>query len=1154
VVAVLVTRDPGPWFETVLQGWARQDYAELSILVLVSGGTTDPTPLVARHLPTAFVRRLDEDRGFGAAANHAASMVEGAAFFLLCHDDCAPDPGAVHAMVEESFRSNAGMVTPKMVRFDDPSVLLHVGMGADKTGALVERVAIGEVDHGQHDAVRDVFVAPGGFTLIRADLFRELGGYDAGIVAMGEDLDLSWRVQVAGARVVVAPAARVRHLEELAGGRRRVAEPDGSPAPPLQVLERRHELRTVLKCYGVFHLARVLPQLVVLAVAEIFAALVVGDRARVGAVVGAFGWNFAHRGELRRLRKQLRGQRVLPDGEVRRLQVSGSARLSTYASRLAHQGFEVAHGLAPATEDGAEAGRADDEPLLTGSVGAAFSEDTDFDELDDLGRRAGRDRFGRRRRRPVLATGRSRLVLGLVAAVVLVIGSRQLLSGGLPLLGQFARPLDWGGTWGRLFAAHQPGGVGSGAPASPAFGVLGLLGTVLVASMGLTRTVAVLGCLPVGAFGLARLLRPFGSPRARVVGAVAYLGLTLPYDAIAQGRWDGLVAYAATPWVLLRLARASGLPPYGDGPRFSGWRATAAGEVVVLGAIEAVCLGFAPAMSLVVLLCGAGVVVGSLLVGGAGPAARAAAVAGGATVAAALLCLPWTLAGLAAGHGGLALLGLPGAAAAAPTFTTLLRFDVGPAGSSPFSWLLLASGLLSLVLARKSRLAWAGRFWTVGLGAWVLALASARGDMGSFAPSVDVVLAPAAVAVAAGVGLSVAAFENDVAGYRFGWRQVVALGAMSAAAVGLVPVLSAAGDGRWGLPGSGYDQALSFTSAGAVRGGFRVLWLGDPRVLPLGGWSAGGGLAYATSEGGPPDATAIWAPADPGPAAGIADDLRLAMAGRTAHLGRLLAPDAVRYVVVLSSIAPEQGGGGGGAVYPPPYGLVSALTAQGDLLVVPSSGQGFSVFENTVYLPERAQHPGPSPSVARPVTHRRSTNAERTAGLRRRSRRSSTSTAAPASAPVGAAGWRPVLPGPPGATSYRGPLRRGTVLVAAAPAGRWRLTVGGRPAPAAVRGGVVRFTVASPGTGSLTYQGSTWVPLGAAVELAMWAVVALALLGRRRWLDWWWHPLAAARQQPPPGRARHRSASGAARPSRAGTGDGDGDPATVGEGTSVGAG
>ena len=145
-------------------------------------------------------------------------MVEGAAFFLLCHDDFALDHDAVHKLVEESFRSNAGVVSPKFVNWDDPSILLHVGMSCDKTGAVVDRILEGEVDHGQHDAVRDVFVAPGGCILVRADLFAELEGFDAGIVAMGEDLDLSWRSQVAGSRVVVAPDARVRHREAVASG------------------------------------------------------------------------------------------------------------------------------------------------------------------------------------------------------------------------------------------------------------------------------------------------------------------------------------------------------------------------------------------------------------------------------------------------------------------------------------------------------------------------------------------------------------------------------------------------------------------------------------------------------------------------------------------------------------------------------------------------------------------------------------------------------------------------------------------------------------------------------------------------------------------------------------------------------------------------
>src|SRR6202789_2381036 len=218
VVAVVVTTGSGPWLEPTLASLAAQHYEELSVLVLVTGEGSDPTERVGRILPDAFVRLLPGGPGYAAASNAALEMVEGAAFFLLCHHDCALDHDVVHNLVEESFRSNAGVVSPKFVNWDDPSILLHVGMSCDKTGAVVDRIQDGEVDHGQHDAVRDVFVAPGGCILIRADLWRELGGFDAGIIGMGEDLALSGRSQVTGSRVVVAPEARVRHREVVAGG------------------------------------------------------------------------------------------------------------------------------------------------------------------------------------------------------------------------------------------------------------------------------------------------------------------------------------------------------------------------------------------------------------------------------------------------------------------------------------------------------------------------------------------------------------------------------------------------------------------------------------------------------------------------------------------------------------------------------------------------------------------------------------------------------------------------------------------------------------------------------------------------------------------------------------------------------------------------
>ena len=110
-------------------------------------------------------------------------------------------------------------------------------------------------------------------------------------------------------------------------------------------------------------------------------------------------------------------------------------------------------------------------------------------------------------------------------------------------------------------------------------------------------------------------------------------------------------------------------------------------------------------------------------------------------------------------------------------------------------------------------------------------------------------------------------------------------------AVGLLPVLGGAVGGRWDLPSQGVEQPLAFLARPGT-GVARVLWLGDPRALPAGGWSVQPGLAYALTPEDLPDAAQVFTPAGPGPAGVVANAVRLAVAGGTVHLGRLLAPPA----------------------------------------------------------------------------------------------------------------------------------------------------------------------------------------------------------------------------------------------------------------------
>ncbi len=708
--------------------------------------------------------------------------------------------------------------------------------------------------------------------------------------------------------------------------------------------------------------------------------------------------------------------------------------------------------------------------VLTGSVGLAFSEDADFDDLDDLGHRAGRDRFGHRVRTAPLGTGRQRALVIVLALAVVAFGTRELLLGTLPTVGQLAPLPSWSATWHHLFSGWQSVGVGTTAPASPAFGVMAFAGTLLLGSMGTAQHVLLLGCIPLGALGLSRFMRPLVAPRARVVAVVCYLGLPLPYGALGTGRWDGLVAYALFPFIATRLARAGGLAPFAteEGPH---WRSTRGGQIAVLGALVALAGAFAPAVFPMVLLAALAWAAGSALVGVRTAAWRLVVTALEAVGVALVLTAPWAIGTALAGRSAVTIFGLPVAAANAPDWGEVIRFAIGPEARSPLVWLVVAAAALPLVIARGPRLTWASRLWVLAVASWVLALVTTRGDTGSFTPSESVVLAPAAFAVAAAVGLGISAFENDLGGLEFGWRQVVGVLALVGVALGLLPVAAAAADGRWGLPSAGVEQTLSFLGHPASPGVARVLWLGDPRALPVGGWSVQSGLAYSLTPEQLPDSSQVLTPAGPGPAALVGDAVRLAASGGTVHLGRLLAGAGVRYVVVLDGVSPSQVGSEPSSVSaPPPPGLLEDLFEQGDLRVVP--GQvGVQVFANAAFVPVNAARRVPLPTGSE--------------------------WAYPG--PGDVVGWRPVLSASGATGSAAGPVPEGTVYAGYAPAGSFSLDTGSHPVVRRPAFGWAAQYATGAGSATLSFTNFPYVPAAVLLEVALWAALALALLGRPRW-------------------------------------------------------
>ncbi|MHB8670677.1 MAG: hypothetical protein ACYDAD_08995, partial [Acidimicrobiales bacterium] len=784
---------------------------------------------------------------------------------------------------------------------------------------------------------------------------------------------------------------------------------------------------------------------------------------------------------IRPLRRAIREARLVPDGEVRRLQARGSAQLMAY---------------------------------LRGQILGAG----DRSGIADAGRSLGGAMWA--------AEGRGALLGWAALAIVFLVGSRRLITGGVAAVGGLVPFPSVGVLWHHATAGWRSAGLGSPAPPPTAFSLVWLLGTVLGGAMGAARTLLVLGAWPLGALGVWRLTSPLGSKRVQILSVAVYASVPLPYDALATGRWPALFAYASTPWILARLARATGLEPFGavattppiaagatpppiatpapivTGSDAAGGRRLALHEILGLGVVLALAAAFAPGIVLVALVLAVGMLGGSLVAGGRLAAWRGLRLAVGSVVAAAVLLIPWS-ATFMGGRAWSALTGPGGGALGhASGLGALIRFQTGPLGASPLGWVFLVAAALPLVVGGGWRWAWAVRLWSVALLSFGVTWAVGRGWIASGTDRPEVLLAPAAVALAVSIGLGLSAFELDLPGYRFGWRQVASAAAAAAVVLGTLPVLGAAAGGRWEQPSLDLVRSLSWMPAQARsgRGAFRVLWVGDPAVLPLDGWRLQDGLAYASSLNGPPQLTDQWAPSEPGVSGRLGRALRIAIRGDTTRLGRLLAPLGVRYVVVPERLGPARSGSPRRS---PPLVLSRALEVQADMRPVPTD-PALAVYENADWGPLVAGlTPDSSVDPSSAAARRRGADLSGAIGL-----------FGPTPFPLGVRGH---LPGPASGTSS-GASGVDRILLSEASSSHWRLHVAGQrgSAPRSTSfGWANRFAVDPAQTGTAVRLGFATPPgrrLLLVAQLGLWLwVLAILWVGRRRHLR---HTAESARSGP----------------------------------------
>ncbi|WP_127792926.1 glycosyltransferase [Agromyces sp. LHK192] len=223
VTAILVVQRGGDRLRDTIAALASQERRPDDLIVVLNDAPGAVEDEVSAAAP-GHVVRLGARASFGEAVRAADRVLEAPAgdadALWLLAEDSAPEPRALAELIAtlETERSVA-VAGPKLLRWDAPDRIAHLGRSVTRFGRTVDLVA-DELDQGQHDDLSDVLgVDPAG-VLVRHTVWRHLGGFDPGLPVADDALDFSIRSRLAGHRVSAVPTARVRVAEEGVSGQR----------------------------------------------------------------------------------------------------------------------------------------------------------------------------------------------------------------------------------------------------------------------------------------------------------------------------------------------------------------------------------------------------------------------------------------------------------------------------------------------------------------------------------------------------------------------------------------------------------------------------------------------------------------------------------------------------------------------------------------------------------------------------------------------------------------------------------------------------------------------------------------------------------------------------------------------------------------------
>ncbi len=193
-------------------------YPQLEVVVADNGSTDDSVAYIQRFYPNITILQNTRNDGFAGGYNWALKRVE-SDYYILLNSDVQVTPHWVDSIIVlmEADKSIAAC-QPKILSFKNPTLFEYAGAAGgwiDYFGYPFSRGRVFDIceqDAGQYNQNESIFWASGAALFVRSKVFHEMKGFDPYFFAHQEEIDLCWRMQIAGYGIMACTDSVVYHL------------------------------------------------------------------------------------------------------------------------------------------------------------------------------------------------------------------------------------------------------------------------------------------------------------------------------------------------------------------------------------------------------------------------------------------------------------------------------------------------------------------------------------------------------------------------------------------------------------------------------------------------------------------------------------------------------------------------------------------------------------------------------------------------------------------------------------------------------------------------------------------------------------------------------------------------------------------------------